>query len=85
MAEEHDLQLQSAISAINDLVSRIDSLHDLSEIGSIILRLDFINRMLVNLEVPDDVAALKAGIRNPESETAIQRDKYFNGETHDLR
>ena len=36
MVEEHDLQLQSAISAINDVVSRIDSLHDLSEIGSII-------------------------------------------------
>ena len=35
------------------------------------------NRMLVNLEVPDDVAALKAGIRNPESETTIQREKYL--------
>lgn len=55
MAEEYDLQVQSAISAINDVVSRIDSLHDPSEIGSIILRLEFINRMLVNLEVPDDV------------------------------
>jgi len=55
MAQDYDLQLQSAISAINDVVSRIDSLHDPSEIGSIILRLEFINRMLVNLEVPDDV------------------------------
>ena len=55
MAEEYDLQVQSALSAINDVVSRIDSLHDPSEIGSIILRLEFINRMLVNLEVPDDV------------------------------
>ena len=55
MAEEDDLQLQSAISAINDEVSRIDNLHDPSEIGSIILQLEFINRMLVNLEVPDDV------------------------------
>ena len=53
MAEEYELQ--SAISAINDVVSRIDSLHEPSEIGSIILRLEFINRMLVNLEVPDDV------------------------------
>ena len=42
MGEEHELQLDSAISAINDLVPRIDNLHDLSEIGSIILRLDFI-------------------------------------------
>jgi len=55
MAQDYDLQLQSAISAINDVVLRIDSLHDPSEIGSIILRLEFINRMLVNLEVPDDV------------------------------
>ena len=53
MAEEYELQ--SAISAIKDVVSRIDSLHEPSEIGSIILRLEFINRMLVNLEVPDDV------------------------------
>ena len=53
MAEEYDLQLQSAISAINDVISRIDSLHEPSEIGSIILQLEFINRMLVNLEVPD--------------------------------
>ena len=53
MAEEYELQ--SAISAINDVVSRIDSLHEPSKIGSIILWLEFINRMLVNLEVPDDV------------------------------
>ena len=55
MAEGHDLQLQSAISAINDVVSRIDSLYDPSKIGSIKLRLDFIDRMLVSLEVTDDV------------------------------
>ena len=55
MAEKHDFQLQTAISALNDVVSRIDNVHDLSEIGSIILRLEFINRWLVNLEVPDDV------------------------------
>ena len=48
MVEDHDLQLQSVISAINGVVSSIESLHDPSEIGSIILRLDFIKRMLVN-------------------------------------
>ena len=26
-----------------------------SEIGSIVVRLDFINRMLVSLDVPDDI------------------------------
>ena len=45
MAEEHDFQLQIAISAINDVVLRIDNLHDPSEISSIILQLQFINRM----------------------------------------
>ena len=63
MAEEYELQ--SAISAINDVVSRIDSLHEPSEIGSIILRLEFINRMLVNLEVPDDV--VNTMLRLPEA------------------
>ena len=38
MAEEHDFQLQTVISALKDVVSRIDNLRDLSEIGSIILR-----------------------------------------------
>ena len=55
MAEEHHFQFQSAIPAINDVVSRIDNLHDPSDIGSIILRLQFINRMLENLEAPNDV------------------------------
>ena len=31
----------------------------------------------MNLEVPDDVEALKSGIRNPESETTIHREKYL--------
>ena len=47
MAEEYDLQLQSTISAINDVVSRIESLHDPSEIGSIMREFLFTLRHLI--------------------------------------
>ena len=47
--------LSSVVQAINDLVVRIERLDDQSEIGSIILRLDYITRMLVNLDVADDI------------------------------
>ena len=45
----------SVVQAINDLIVRIERLENSSEIGSVVLRLDFINRMLVNLDVPDDI------------------------------
>ena len=47
--------LCSAVQAINDLIVRIERMENSSEIGSIVLRLDFINRMLVSLDVPDDI------------------------------
>ena len=47
--------LWSAVQAINDLIVRIERMENSSEIGSIVLRLDFINRMLVSLDVPDDI------------------------------
>ena len=37
----------SVVQAINDLVVRIERLEDSCKIGSIVLRLDYINRMLV--------------------------------------
>ena len=40
---------------LNDLVSRIDALSDVSEIGVIVVRLDFLNRMLVNFDVRQDI------------------------------
>ena len=40
---------------LNDLVSRIDALSDVSEIGVIVVRLDFLNRMLVSLDVDQDI------------------------------
>ena len=45
----------SVIQTVNDLVSRIDALSDVSEIGIIVERLDFLNRMLVNLDIDQDI------------------------------
>ena len=47
--------LSSAIQVVNDLVVRFDRLTDASEIGLIVLRLDFLHRMLVNLDVDQDI------------------------------
>lgn len=52
----------SVVQAINDLVVRIERLEDSCEIGSIVLRLDYINRMLVNLDVPDDIVNVMSGL-----------------------
>ena len=48
-------ELSGVVRAINDLVVRIERLNDPSEIGSVVLRLDYITRMLVNLDVADDI------------------------------
>ena len=47
--------LSSAIQMVNDLVVRLDRLMDASEIGLIVLRLEFLHRMLVNLDVDQDI------------------------------
>lgn len=47
--------LSSVVVAINDLVIRIERLENTCQIGGIALRLDYITRMLVNLDVPDDI------------------------------
>ena len=47
--------LSSVVQAITDLVVRIERLNDQSEIGSVVLRLDYITRMVVNLDVADDL------------------------------
>ena len=57
--------LSSVVQAINDLVVRIERLDDQSEIGSIILRLDYITRMLVNLDVTDDIVNTMSCLREP--------------------
>ena len=55
--------LSSVMQAINDLVVRIERLNDQSEIGSIILRLDYITRMLANLDVADDIVNTMSCLR----------------------
>lgn len=45
-----------------------------SEIGSIVLRLDFINRMLVSLDVPDDIVNTTSALY--ETVVAIDRENH---------
>ena len=47
--------IQSVKCAINEVISRINRLEDPAEIGAVILRLDYINRMIVNLDLQDDI------------------------------
>ena len=57
--------LPSVAEAINDLITRIERLENSEngfEIGSIVLRLDYITRMLVNLEVPDEIVNTMRGL-----------------------
>ena len=65
--------LSSVVQAINDLVVRIERLNDQSEIGSVVLRLDYITRMLVNLDVADDLVNTMSCLR--ETVLAIEADQ----------
>ena len=71
--------LWSAVQAINDLIVRIETMENSSEIGSIVLKLDFINRMLVSLDVPDDIVNTTSALY--ETVVAIDRE---NGPFHFL-
>ena len=66
--------LWSAVQAINDLIVRIERMENSSEIGSIVLRLDFINRMLVSLDVPDDIVNTTSALY--ETVVAIDRENH---------
>ena len=46
--------LGSALEMVNDLVAGLDRLSDASDIGVVVLRLDFLHRMLVSLDVDQD-------------------------------
>lgn len=56
--EKNMVDLNSAIQMVNDLVLRLDRLMDASEIGLIVLRLDFLHRMLVNQDITDTLGSL---------------------------
>ena len=45
----------SALEMVNDLIARLERLTDASDIGVVVLRLDFLHRMLVSLDIEDDV------------------------------
>ena len=57
--------LPSVVEAITDLITHIERFENSEngfEIGSIVLRLDYITRMLVNLEVPDEIVNTMRGL-----------------------
>ena len=68
--------LPSVVEAINDLITRIERLDPENglEIGSIVLRLDYITRMLVNLEVPDEIVNTMRGLY----ESVVQLEANHN-------
>ena len=56
--------LPSVVEATNGLITRIEWFENSEngfQIGSIVLRLDYITRMLVNLKVPDEIANTMRG------------------------
>ena len=40
---------------VNDFIERLERLTDASDIGVVVLRLDFLHRMLVSLDIENDV------------------------------
>ena len=65
-------ELSGVVRAINDLVVRIERFNDPSEIGSVVLRSDYITRMLVNLDVADDIVNTMSCLH--ETVLAIEAD-----------
>ena len=49
------VDLGSALEMVNALVARLNRLMDALDIGVVVLRLDFLHRMLVSLDVDQDV------------------------------
>ena len=71
------VELPSVVEAINDLTSRIERLENSEnalEISSIVLRLDYITRMHVNLEVPDEIVNTIRGLY----ESVVQLEANHN-------
>ena len=69
--------LPSVVEATNGLITRIERFENSEngfEIGSIVLRLDYITRMLVNLKVPDEIANTMRG----SYESVVQLEANHN-------
>ena len=65
-------ELSGVVRAINDLVVRIERFNDPSEIGLVVLRSDYITKMLVNLDVADDIVNTMSCLH--ETVLAIEAD-----------
>ena len=69
--------LPSVVEATNGLITRIEWFENSEngfQIGSIVLRLDYITRMLVNLKVPDEIANTMRG----SYESVVQLEANHN-------
>ena len=69
--------LPSVVEAITDLITcikRLENSENGFEIGSIVLILDYITRMLVNLEVPDEIVNTMRGLY----ESVVQLEANLN-------
>ena len=70
----------SVVRAINYLIVRIKRLENSFEIGSIVLRLAFINKMVVSLDVPDDIVNTTSALY--ETGVAIDRENHRTWAVH---
>ena len=71
--------LSSAIQMVNDLVTRIDRLNeeaDRFDVGTLVLSLDVLRRMLVNLDIDQEIVDT-VGIVHASANT-IERSQSIN-------
>ena len=71
--------LPSIVEAVNDLITRIERLGNSEngfEIGSIVLRPDYITRMLINLEVPDEIVNTTSVVQLEANHNVVEGDGY---------
>ena len=71
--------LSSAIQMVNDLVTRLDRLNeeaDRFDVGTVVIRLDVLHRMLVNLDIDQELVDT-VGILH-ESANIIERSQSIN-------
>jgi DNA-binding NarL/FixJ family response regulator len=52
---DNSLLLSSSLEVVRDLISKLDGISSSEDASHIVVRLDILNRMLVNLEVDDSI------------------------------
>ena len=73
----------SALEMVNDLIARLERFTDASDIGVVVLRLDFLHRMLVSLDIENDVVDI-IGTLN-ENFSVLQRSSSHANVTERYR